>query len=127
MNKEDTLQKLLQGKNMRQQYKKKSQNAKIIASTWNDEFELLDGSYWKSDIQDYTEYIIKRYETLTDNLPTHMHINKIVNRLVFKIKGGYKLELPISETMKLFGSKIRLIGKTKNGENIPSHEVVEVF
>ena len=88
---------------------------------------MLDGSYWKSDIQDYTEYIIKRYETLTENLPTHMHINKIVNRLVFKIKGGYKLELPISETMKLFGSKIKLIGKTKNGENIPSHEVVEVF
>ena len=56
-----------------------------------------------------------------------MHINKIVNRLVFKIKGGYKLELPISETMKLFGSKIKLIGKTKNEENIPSHEVVEVF
>ena len=56
-----------------------------------------------------------------------MHINKIVNRLVFKIKDGYKLELPIPETMKLFGSKIKLIGKTKNGENIPSHEVVEVF
>ena len=32
---------------------------KIIVSTWNDEFELLDGYYSVPDIQDYIEYIIK--------------------------------------------------------------------
>ena len=32
----------------------------------------------------------------------------------------------MSETMKLFGSTKSLIGETKNGENIPSLEVVEV-
>ena len=36
-----------------------------MAPTWNDEFELPVGSYAVSDIQDYTEYIIKRHETLT--------------------------------------------------------------
>ena len=32
---------------------------KISTSTWNDEFELPDGSYSVSDIQDYFEYILK--------------------------------------------------------------------
>ena len=38
----------------------------------------------------------------------------------------YKLELKTPETMKLFGSTKKLIDKTKNGENVPSLEVVEV-
>ena len=45
---------------------------------------------------------------------------------MFKIKDGYKLELQAPETMKLFGSTKKLIDKTKNGENLPSLEVVEV-
>ena len=45
---------------------------------------------------------------------------------MFKIKDGYKLEIQTSETMKLFGSKKKLIEKTKNGEKVPSLEVVEV-
>ena len=45
---------------------------------------------------------------------------------MLKIKDEYKLELQMSETMKLFGSTKSLIGETKNGENIPSLEVVEV-
>ena len=40
-------------KNIRKQYK--NNKLKIIAPTWNDEFELSDGSYSVSDIQDYTE------------------------------------------------------------------------
>ena len=43
-------------KNIRKQYK--SNKVKLIASTWNDEFELPDGSYSVSDVQDYIEYII---------------------------------------------------------------------
>ena len=45
---------------------------------------------------------------------------------MFKIKDGHKLELQAPETMKLFGSTKKLIDKTKNGENVPSLEVVEV-
>ena len=105
-------------KNKRRQYQ--NNNFKIIASTWNDEFELPDGSYSVSDIQDYIKYIIKNHEALTANPAIHIYINKINNRLVFKIKHGYKLELQTSETIKLFGSSKKLKGKTKNGENVPS-------
>ena len=37
----------------------KTINLKVIAPSWNDEFELPDGSVSVSDIQDYIEYIIK--------------------------------------------------------------------
>ena len=79
-----------------------------------------------SDIQDYIEYIIKKHETLTAISPVYGYINRINNRSEFKIKDEYKLELQTSETMKLFGSKNKLINKTKKGENVPSLEVVEV-
>ena len=43
---------------------------KISAPTWNDNFDLLDGSYSTiSDIQDYFEFIIKKHETLSENPP----------------------------------------------------------
>ena len=45
---------------------------------------------------------------------------------MFKIKDGYKLELQTPETMKLYVSTKKLINKTKNGENVPSLEVVKV-
>ena len=69
---------------------------------------------------------IKIHETLTKIPPIHVYINRINNRLVFKIKDGYELELETPETIKLFGSREKLIDKTKNGENVPSFEVVEV-
>ena len=93
---------------------------------WNDKFELPDASYFVTDIQDYIEFIIKKHETLTTILTTHIYINIINNRLVYKIKDGYKLELQTPETMRLFGSTKKLIDKTKNGEKVPSLEVVEV-
>ena len=55
---------------------------------WNDKFEFPDGSYFVLDIQDYT---IKEYETIPNNPPIHIYINRISNRLVFKIKDGHKL------------------------------------
>ena len=78
-------------KNIGKQYK--NNKLKIIAPTWNDEFELPDGSYSLSNIQDYIEYIIKNHETLTVIPPIHSYINRINIRLVFKIKNGCKLEL----------------------------------
>ena len=54
----------------------------------------------------------------------HAYIIEINNRLVFKMKDGYKLELQTPETMKLYGSIKKLKDETKNGENVP--ELVEV-
>ena len=69
---------------------------------------------------------IKKNETLPTNLAIDIYIGRIKNRLVFKIKYRYKLELQTPETMKLFGSITKLTDKTKNGENIPNFELVEV-
>ena len=77
---------------------------------------MQDGSYAVSDIQDYIDYIIKKHETLIAILPIHVYINRINNRLVFKMKDGYKLEIKTLETMRLFGSTKKVIGKTKNGK-----------
>ena len=65
---------------------------KISAPTWSGEFYLPDGSYSVSDIQDYFEYIIKKHETIADNPPVQIYVNKIKNRIVFKINAGYKLQ-----------------------------------
>ena len=66
---------------------------KLHAPTWNDEFDLPDGSYSIPDIQDYFEYIIKKHEAIANNPPLQIYVNKIKNRIVFKIKTDYKLEL----------------------------------
>ena len=109
--------------NIRKQYK--NNKLKIIAPTWNDEFELPDSSYSVSDIQGYIK-CIKKHKSVTTIPPICVDINRINNRLVFKIKDRYKLQLQTPETMKLFGSTKKLIGKTKNGENVLILEVVEV-
>ena len=59
---------------------------KISAPTWNEEFDLLDGSYNKPEIQDYIEYIIKKHETIGETAPILIYVNTINNRIVFKIK-----------------------------------------
>ena len=83
---------------------------KISAPTWNETFDLPDGSYNISEIQDYIEYIIKKHETIGENAPILIYANIINNRIVFEIKTEYKLELLSKETMKLLGStKILLI------------------
>ena len=64
-------------------------------------FELPDESYSAEDIQDYFEYIIKTHETVSDNLPKIIYVNKIENRITFKIKTGYYLKLLTPETIKL--------------------------
>ena len=99
---------------------------KISAPTWNDKFELPDGSYSISDIQDYFEFIIKKHENLTENPPFQVYPNKIKDRIVFRIKTGYKLELLTPETMRLLRSTIKDVDKDKDGENVPKLESVEV-
>ena len=87
---------------------------------------MLDGSYSVSDIQDYFEFIIKKHETLAENPPIKICPNKIKNRIVFKIKTGYKLELLSPGTVILLGSTKKNVHKDKDGEDVPKLESVEV-
>ena len=99
---------------------------KISAPTWSEEFELPDGSYLISDIQDYFEYILKKHNESVDNPSIRICVNKIKNRITFKIKNGYYLELLTPETLKLLGSAESKITKYKNGDTVPNLEIVEL-
>ena len=74
---------------------------KTSAPSWNDKFELPDGSHSVSDIEDYCEYILKKHGEDIDNASVKIHVHKIENRITFRIKNGYSLQLLIPETMKL--------------------------
>ena len=111
-------------KNIKSEYS--NNKFKISAAIWNDTFDLLDGSYSILDIQDYFEFIIKKHDTLTENPPVQIYVNRIKNRIVFKIKTGYKLELLTSEKMKLLGSTKKIYDEDEDGENLPKLESVEV-
>ena len=95
---------------------------KISAPTRHDDFYLPEGSYSISDIQDYFEFIIKKHKSSHANLP-----NETKNRIVFKIKTGYKLELLSPETMKLLGTTKNVFDKDKDGEDIPKLELLKSF
>ena len=69
--------------------------------------------------------IIKKHENLTVNPPVQIYPNKIKNRIVFKIKTDYKLELLTPETMKLLGSTKKDVDSDKNSENVPKLESTE--
>ena len=99
---------------------------KISAPTWNETFDLPDGSHNISEIQNYIEYIIKKHETIGENAPILIYANTINNRIVFKIKIGYKLELLSKETMKVLESTKYIIDADKNNENVPRLENVDV-
>ena len=99
---------------------------KISAPTWNDTFDLPDGSYNIPAIQNYIEYVIKKHEKIAEIAPILIYANNITNRVVFKIKTGYKLELLSKETMKLLGSTRDTTDADKNSENVPRLENVEV-
>ena len=94
--------------NIRKRYKKN--RLEITALTWNDEFELPDGSYYVLDIQDW------KYETLTAVPALHVYINRFNNRLVFEIKNWYKLELQMIGTKKLFHSTKKINWQNKKME-----------
>ena len=110
-------------KNIKKPYK--SNNFKISTPTWTEKFELLDGSYSISDIQDYFEHILKKTEKTVKNVH-EKYINKIENRITFKIKTGCYLELLTPETMTLLGSAKSKIVKDENRGNVPNLEITEV-
>ena len=101
-------------KNIKKSYK--NNKLKISAPTYNDKHELSDRSYSILDIQDYK----------TDNPWIRTYINKIKNRITFKVKAGYYRDFLTPETMKLLGSTKSKITKDENGENVPHLELTEV-
>ena len=74
-------------KNIKSSYK--NNKFKILAPTWNDKFELPGGSYSVPNIQDYFECILKKHGENTDKPSVQIYVNKIENRVKFKIKDGY--------------------------------------
>ena len=99
---------------------------KISVLTWNEEFKLSDGSYSVSDIQDYFKYILKKHGEDIDKPEVRIYVNKIENRITFKIKNGYSLELLTKETMKLLGTTENKITTDKHGENVSHLEITEI-
>ena len=99
---------------------------KISALTWNKQFTSPDGSYSVSDIKDYFEYILKKRgkkindkkNNDNDKPSVEIYINNVGNRITFKIKDGYSLELLTKETMKLLGNTENKMTKDANGENV---------
>ena len=67
---------------------------------------------------------MKKHGENVDNPSIMIYIIKIENRITFKIKSGYYLELLTPETMKLLGNTVSKINKDKNGENVAHSEVV---
>ena len=112
-------------RNMKSSYN--NNKFKIFAPTWCDEFALPLGSYSISDIQDYYEYILEKHSENVDNPSIKIYVNKIENRVTFKIKNGYYLELLTPGTMKLLVSTESKITKDKNGENVPPVEDAELI
>ena len=76
-------------KNIKSSYNNKFKRS---APTWNDKFELPDGSSSVSNIQDCFECILEKHGEDTDEPSVQIYVNKVENRITFKIKKGYSLE-----------------------------------
>ena len=111
-------------RNIKSSYK--NNKIKTSAPTWSDEFELPDGSYSISDIQDYFKYILKKHSESDDDPPIEIFVSKNENRITFKIKNGYYFELLTPETMKLLRSTESKITGEENGENVPHLDAIEL-
>ena len=72
--------------------------------TWNEELELPNGSYSISDFYDCFEQMIKRHETIIEKPPAKIYVKWTQNRVTFKNKCGYYLELLTPKNMKLLES-----------------------
>ena len=82
-------------------------------------------------LMDYIWYQIFKiissiFKKKLDNSSIRKYVNKIENRITFKIKSGYYLELSTPETVTFFGSIGNKINKDKKGENVPHAEIIQV-
>ena len=76
----------------------------MSAPIWNYKFELPDELYSVSDIEDYFEHNLKKHAENTDKPSVKIYLNKVENKVTFKIKNGYSLERLTPKTMKLRGT-----------------------
>ena len=104
--------------------------------TINLKYQLRHGIKSLSYLMDHILYQIfkitinlslNKHETVTDNPSIMIYKNKIENRITYKIKTGYYLELLTPETIKLLGSTKSKITKDKNSENVIHLEITEVL
>ena len=104
--------------NIKSEYKNKF---KLSGRTWNETFDLTDGSYTIAHIQEYFLWIVKKQKSTmesSEESPILIYPNVIKNRIVFKIKAVYKLELLTNETINLLGDG-PIIDQNNNGKNVP--------
>ena len=99
---------------------------KISAPTWNDKFELPNGSHSVSDIQNYFKFILKKHGENSNMPSVEIYVNKIENRITSKIKKRFGFELLTPGTIKLLGSTKNKITEDKNGKNVRHLEITEV-
>ena len=78
--------------------------------------------FWYSKLFLYNQ----KHETVTDNPPLEIYVNKIENRITFKIKTGYYHQFLTPESMKLLGNTKNKVSKDINGESVSHLEVTEV-
>ena len=62
------------------------------------------------------KYFKKKNGEKTVNLSMRIYMNKIENKITFKIKAGYYLKLLTSETTKLLRNTKSKVPKNENGE-----------
>ena len=96
--------------------------------TWSEDVTIPDGSYETSQIQNYIpDEVIKKHELnvkSNEQSPILIYAKRILSRVSFRIKTGYKVELLSNETMRLLGDG-PIIDTTKSGENVPKLEIVK--
>ena len=96
--------------------------------TWSEDVTIPDGSYETSQIQNYIpDEVIKKHELnvkSNEQSPILIYAKRILSRVSFRIKTGYKVELLTNETMRLLGDG-PIIDTTKSGENVPKLEIVK--
>ena len=83
--------------------------------------------YSVSDIQDYFKYTLKKHGENINNPSVRIYVKKTENRITFRIKNRYSLEILTPEIMNLLGSTENKITKDKNSENVPHLEITEVI
>ena len=88
---------------------------------------MPDSSYSIAALQNYFQCILTKHETIADVSPVLIYVNEINNRIVFKIKSGYKSELLSKETMRLLGSSTDTIDGDKNSELVLKLESVDLI
>ena len=111
--------------NIKSRYK--NNKNKISGPTWSETFDLRDGSYEIPDIQDYFLKMIQKHKSkieTNEESPILIYPNGVRNRISFKIKTGYKLELLTKETQKLLGDG-PIIDKDKVSKNVPQLDQVK--